>query len=203
MTNVWQELLAARREASGRWLFFRRALAHPLQLASPMPSSASLGRLVARHIPDIARARVVEIGGGTGAITQALLDAGLPPDRLLVVEIDEQLADYLRRRFPDVRVISDDAGRLADLLPRSWRGAVDTVISGIPMTVLTSAAQRQLTGAFLSALGAGGRYLQYTYSLFSPLPARRHGLEGRRLGITFGNFPPASLWTYQPRPGAQ
>jgi len=203
MTNVWQELLAARREASGRWLFFRRALAHPLQLATLMPSSASLGRLVARHIADIARARVVEIGGGTGAITQALLDAGLPPDRLLVVEIDEQLADYLRHRFSNVRVISGDAGRLADLLPRSWRGAVDTVISGIPMTVLTSAAQRQLTGAFLSALGAGGRYLQYTYSLFSPLPARRHGLEGRRLGITFGNFPPASLWTYQPRPGAQ
>jgi phosphatidylethanolamine/phosphatidyl-N-methylethanolamine N-methyltransferase len=201
MTNVWQELLAARREASGRWLFFRRALAHPLQLATLMPSSASLGRLVARHIADIARARVVEIGGGTGAITQALLDAGLPPDRLLVVEIDEQLADYLRRRFPDVRVISDDASRLPDLLPPSWRNAVHTVVSGIPMTVLTSSAQRQLTDAFLSALGAKGRYLQYTYSLFSPLPARRLGLEGRRLGITFGNFPPASLWSFE-RQGA-
>ena len=53
MTNVWQELLAARREASGRWLFFRRALAHPLQLATLMPSSASLGRLVARHIAEM------------------------------------------------------------------------------------------------------------------------------------------------------
>lgn len=197
MTNVWQELLAARREASGRWLFFRRALAHPLQLATLMPSSASLGRLVARHIPDITRARVVEIGGGTGAITQALLDGGLPPDRLLVIEIDEQLADYLRRRFPDVRVISDDASRLPDLLPPSWRGAVRTVVSGIPMTVLASSSQRQLTDAFLSALGAKGRYLQYTYSLFSPLPARRLGLEGRRLGITFGNFPPASLWSFE------
>jgi phosphatidylethanolamine/phosphatidyl-N-methylethanolamine N-methyltransferase len=196
MTNVWQDLLAARREAGGRWLFFRRAMAHPLQLFSPLPSSASLGRLVARHIPDIARARVVEIGGGTGAITRALLEAGLPPDRLIVIEIDDVLADYLRREFPDVRVISGDAALLPELLPRSWRGAVGTVINGIPMAVLSAPAQQHLFDTLIGALGAGGRYLQYTYSLFSPLQARRLGLKGRRLGITFGNFPPASLWTY-------
>ena len=202
MTNVWQELLAARREASGRWLFFRRALAHPLQLFSPLPSSASLGRLVARHIPDLARTKVVEIGGGTGVITRALLEAGLAPDRLIVVEIDEELADYLRRQFPDVRVVSGDAARLPELLPPSWRGSVGTVINGIPMAVLSATAQLQLFDALLGTLGAGGRYLQYTYSVFSPLQARRLGLQARRLGITFANFPPASLWTYQPRPDA-
>jgi phosphatidylethanolamine/phosphatidyl-N-methylethanolamine N-methyltransferase len=197
MTNVWQDLLAARREAGGRWLFFRRALAHPLQLFSPLPSSASLGRLVARHIPDLAQARVVEIGGGTGAITRALLEAGLLPDRLIVIEIDDLLADYLRREFPDVRVISGDAARLPELLPPSWRGAVGTVINGIPMAVLSAPAQQQLFDTLIGALGANGRYLQYTYSLFSPLQVRRLGLKGRRLGITFGNFPPASLWTYR------
>ena len=201
MTNVWQELLAARREASGRWLFFRRALAHPLQLFSPLPSSASLGRLVARHIPDLARTKVVEIGGGTGVITRALLEAGLPPDRLIVVEIDEELADYLRRQFPDVRVVSGDAARLpesaAAILARLRRNRDQWHTHG---RACPPATQQQLFDAFLGALGASGRYLQYTYSLFSPLQARRLGLAGRRLGITFGNFPPASLWTYQPRP---
>jgi phospholipid N-methyltransferase len=28
--------------------------------------------------------------------------------------------------------------------------------------------------------------------------AKRLGLVGRRLGTTFGNFPPASVWTYRP-----
>ena len=74
MTNVWQEILAAKREVSGRWLFFRRALVHPLQLATPLPSSAALGRLVARHIADLSRAPdpVIEIGGGPGVITREL-----------------------------------------------------------------------------------------------------------------------------------
>jgi len=199
MTNVWQEILAAKREVSGRWLFFRRALAHPLQLATPLPSSAALGRLVARHIPDLARGHVIEVGGGTGVITSELLNAGLSPERLIVVELDPELASYLRRKFPGVRVLAADASRLSELLPTSWRGEIGTVINGVPMTVLSLAAQRKLIDAMLAALGPKGRYLQYTYSLFSPLPARRLGLTGRRLGITFGNFPPASLWTFARR----
>jgi len=199
MTNVWQEILAAKREASGRWLFFRRAMAHPLQLATPMPSSAALGRLVARHIPDLIRGPgpVIEVGGGTGVITRELLDAGLAPDRLIVVELDPELAAYLRHKFPGLRVLAADAGRLPELLPSSWRGKIGTVINGVPMTVLSLTAQRQLIDAMLGVLGPKGRYLQYTYSLFSPLPARQLGLAGRRLGITFGNFPPASLWSFE------
>jgi phosphatidylethanolamine/phosphatidyl-N-methylethanolamine N-methyltransferase len=198
---VWQEILAAKREANGRWLFFRRALAHPLLLATPLPSSAALGRLVARHIPDIARdpGPVIEVGGGTGVVTRELLDAGLSPDRLIVVELDPELAAYLRHRFPGLRVLAADAGRLPELIPASWNGKVGTVINGVPMTVLSLAAQRQLLDAMFAVLGPQGRFLEYTYSLFSPLPARRLGLAGRRLGITFGNFPPASLWTYARR----
>jgi phosphatidylethanolamine/phosphatidyl-N-methylethanolamine N-methyltransferase len=199
MTNAWQEILEAKRKAGGRWLFFRRALAHPLQLATPLASSAALGRLVARHIPDLGRTHVVEVGGGTGVITRALLDAGLPPERLIVVELDPELASYLRREFPGVRVLADDASRLPELLPQSWCGALGTLINGVPMTVLSLTAQRQLLDALFDVLGPDGRYLQYTYSLFSPLPMGRLEVEGRRLGITFGNFPPASLWTYRRR----
>jgi phosphatidylethanolamine/phosphatidyl-N-methylethanolamine N-methyltransferase len=199
MTNVWQEILAAKREVSGRWLFFRRSLAHPLQLATPLPSSAALGRLVARHIPNLTRGHVIEVGGGTGVITRELLNAGLPTERLIVVELDPELASYLRRKFPGLRVLAADASRLPELLPSAWRGEANTVINGVPMTVLSLAAQRQLTDAMLAVLGPEGRYLQYTYSLFSPLPARHLGLTGRRLGVTFGNFPPASLWTFSRR----
>jgi phosphatidylethanolamine/phosphatidyl-N-methylethanolamine N-methyltransferase len=201
MTNVWQEILAKKREANGRWLFFRRALAHPLQLATPLPSSAALGQLVVRHIANFPRSSgpVIEVGGGTGVITRELLDAGLPSDRLIVVELDPELAAYLRHRFPGLRVLAADAGRLPELMPSSWGGKVGTVINGVPMTVLSLAAQRHLLAAMFGVLGPQGRYLQYTYSLFSPLPAKRLGVTGRRLGITFGNFPPASLWNFERR----
>lgn len=188
-----------KRLPSGRWLFFRRALVHPLQLGTPIPSSPALGRLIASHIGARKNGLTVEIGGGTGVITRQLLAAGVPADRLLVLEIDPEMADYLRATLPEANVTTGDARDLPALLPPSWRGRVDTIVSGIPMAVLSAAYQRQLIDAMFSALAEDGRYLQYTFTLGgSPVRARRLGLTARRLGTTFGNFPPASVWTYQP-----
>jgi phosphatidylethanolamine/phosphatidyl-N-methylethanolamine N-methyltransferase len=188
-----------KRLPSGRWLFFRRALVHPLQLGTPIPSSPALGRLIASHIGDRRNGLTVEIGGGTGVITRQLLAAGVPADRLLVLEIDPEMADYLRGTLPEANVTTGDARNLPALLPPSWRGRVDTIVSGIPMAVLSAAYQRQLIDAMFSALAPDGRYLQYTFTLGgSPVRARRLALAGRRLGTTFGNFPPASVWTYRP-----
>ena len=190
-----------KRLPSERWLFFRRALAHPLQLASPLPSSPALGRLIAAQLTGRRNGYTVEIGGGTGVITRELLAAGLSPERLLVVEIDPEMVDYLRGTLPEVRVIAGDAHRLPELLPPTWRGRVATVVNGIPMTVLSAADQRDLVAAFQGVLAPDGQFLQYTYSVGgSPIRAQRLGLVGRRLGITFGNFPPASVWSYQPIP---
>jgi len=188
-----------KRLPSGRWLFFRRALAHPLQLGTPIPSSPALGRLIASHFKDRKNGLTVEIGGGTGVITRQLLRAGVPADRLLVLEIDPEMADYLRATLPEANVMTGDARRLATLLPPAWRGQVDTIVSGIPMAVLSAAYQRELVDAMFTVLAPAGRYLQYTFTLGgSPVRARRLGLVGRRLGTTFGNFPPASVWTYRP-----
>ena len=54
---------------------------------------------------------VVEIGGGLGILTSALLRRGL--DRLTVVERDPRLAAFLRKRFGDgIRLIVGDALRI-------------------------------------------------------------------------------------------
>jgi phosphatidylethanolamine/phosphatidyl-N-methylethanolamine N-methyltransferase len=188
-----------KRLPSGRWLFFRRALVHPLQLGTPIPSSPSLGRLIASQLKDRKNGLTVEIGGGTGVITRQLLAAGVPADRLLVLEIDPEMADYLRGTLPEARVVTGDARHLPQLLPPSWRGRVDTIVSGVPMAVLSAAYQRDIIDALFDVLAPDGRYLQYTFTLGgSPVRARRLGLVGRRLGTTFGNFPPASVWTYRP-----
>jgi phosphatidylethanolamine/phosphatidyl-N-methylethanolamine N-methyltransferase len=191
-----------KRAPSGRWLFFRRALVHPLQLATPLPSSPALGRLIAQQLGDVRGGLTVEIGGGTGVITRELLAAGVAPERLLVLEIDPEMADYLRGTLPEACVVTGDARALPELLPSSWRGRVDTVVSGVPMTVLSAASQRELITAVFAVLAPDGRFLQYTYSFGgSPIRAKRLGLSGRRLGTTFGNFPPASVWTYRPSSG--
>lgn len=177
-------------------LFLRRWLAHPLKVGALLPSSAWLGRLVARNVTLGAGEYVVEVGAGTGTVTRELLASGIPSDRLFVVELDPDLCAFLRRQLPGANVIQGDATQLRALLPADVPGKVRTVISGIPMVTLPLPLQRRMIDAWFDVMGPGGRMLQYTYSLVSPLPEARLGVRGRRCGIVMRNVPPAWVWSY-------
>src|SRR3974390_3280313 len=137
-------------------LFFRRWIANPLKVGALLPSSRALARLVARNVelgPDDA---VIEIGAGTGSITKALVSAGIPRERLFVIEIDADMCTYLRKQFPQVQIIHGDAGRLLDIVPSRWHGKVSTVVSGIPMITLPFEAQQRLIRSWFGITKPGG-----------------------------------------------
>ena len=181
-------------------LFLRRWLAHPLKVGAVLPSAPALAKLVARQVPLLDDQVVVELGAGTGSVTKALLAAGVPAERLFVVEIDADLCTFLRKQMPQVQVILGDAGRLGDLIPSRWHGKVSTVISGIPMITLPIAVQQRFIDSWFGVMTPGGKLLQYTYSLVSPLPESKLGVIGRRKGIAMLNVPPAWVWSYDRAP---
>ncbi|HKM61761.1 MAG TPA: methyltransferase domain-containing protein, partial [Acidisphaera sp.] len=122
--------------AANLGMFFRRWLANPLQMGSVVPSSPALcKRIVAQTVraPD---EYVLELGAGTGVISRALLESGVPADRLFVVEIAPAMAAHLRSALPGARVIEGDARRLTELVPADWHGRIGTVICGIPLVLL-------------------------------------------------------------------
>lgn len=51
-------------------LFLRRWLANPGKVGAVLPSSAALGRLVARNVARRPDQWVVELGAGTGTVTR-------------------------------------------------------------------------------------------------------------------------------------
>ena len=178
-------------------MFFRRWLANPLQMGSIVPSSPALcARVVAqtRRAPDEI---VLELGAGTGVISRALLAAGVPPEKLFVVEIVRDMADHLHRVLPGVQVVQGDARQLKDLIPAEWHGRIGTVICGIPLVLLPLPEQRRFIDA-IDAVAPGRGFLHYSYCATSPLPARRHKLAAKREAWTPKNFPPASVWRYTP-----
>ncbi len=184
------------RRVANPLLFLRAWLAHPLRMGSVIPSSESLCRRVVRQgWPEPGRA-VLELGTGTGVVARAFVAAGLSPERLILVEIDPQMAAHLREEFPGATVIEGDARQLPALIPERWQGRIGSVVCGIPLVLLPDAEQRRFIDA-ITAVAPGRGFLHYSYCVTSPLPYRRHGLTARREAWTPLNLPPASVWRYQ------
>jgi phosphatidylethanolamine/phosphatidyl-N-methylethanolamine N-methyltransferase len=177
------------------WLFFRRWLANPLQMGSVVPSSPALCSLITRRIRRAPGEFVLELGAGTGVISRAILESGVPADKLVVIEIVPEMARMLRRTLPGATVIEGDAWRLPALLPPEWHGRIGTVVCGIPLVLLPLARQRALVDA-IGAVAPGRGFLHFSYCATSPLPCGRLSLRGQRQSWTPRNFPPASVWHY-------
>lgn len=181
-------------------LFFRQWLRSPRSMGSIIPSSRALARALASQVAWQPGQVVVELGAGTGAISQALTESGLPPEAMMMIELDRSLFEYLRERFPKVRVVNGDATRLMDILRQQGVEEVGTVISGLPMVNMPLDFQRAIVEQGLAAIAPGGCMLQYSYSPLTPIPAKKLGVEAKLVKFVLRNVPPATVWRYR-RPG--
>jgi phosphatidylethanolamine/phosphatidyl-N-methylethanolamine N-methyltransferase len=190
-------LPATQRDSEGFWLFLKRWAANPLQMGSIVPSSPALCRRVAAQVRRAPDEAVLELGAGTGVISRALLESGVPASRLFVMEIVPSMAGHLSDILPGANVITGDARELPALLPPAWHGKIGTVVCGIPLVLLPLAEQRRFIDA-IEAVAPGRGFLHYSYCATSPLPWRKHNLTAKREAWTPLNFPPASVWRYTP-----
>ncbi len=177
------------------FVFFRALLLNPKAMGALAPSSSKLSQLMASTV-DPASSSVLEIGAGTGAITRALLQRNVDPERLLIVERDPSLAAFLRNEFPGVRVRCGEAAHLSRILSDESIARVDTVLSSLPLRNLPRADRIRNVRAMVDALAQEGQLIQYTYAAGCPIQSRRWGLEAECLGRVWLNFPPASVWRF-------
>src|SRR5450432_3301779 len=98
-------------------LFLREWFANPQRTGAVAPSSPQLAAAMARWLPADPESYVLELGPGTGAVTEALIERGLREDRLVAIERNPKLARLLRKRFPRAQIINGDAWHLDHLLP--------------------------------------------------------------------------------------
>ncbi|MBN8726224.1 MAG: methyltransferase domain-containing protein [Xanthomonadales bacterium] len=186
------------------WTFFRQWLKNPRAMASLSPSGRQLAREMVAQIPQRAR-RVVELGAGTGVFTRALLDHGIAPRDLLVVELNAEFHRLLERRFPGVGVVHGDARDLCGIAARTGfahPGEVDAVVSGLGFLAMPRSVQQAILEAVFSVLGPGRPLIQFTYAPRNPLPQGlldRLGLDVRRAGFAWRNMPPAMVYVYARR----
>ena len=179
-------------------LFLSRLASAPRQVGAVAPSSQRLGRAMAAELPADYEI-CVELGGGTGSLTRALLAAGLPPQNLIVVERDPRLAAHLNKRFRGVRVICGEAQNLTALLRAAGIGPVDAIVSGLPLRSLPRQVGNAIAAESFAALRPGGVFIQFTYWVLPPVPraaAAKLSIEGVARGHVWRNLPPATVWRY-------
>ncbi len=188
----------------GSWTFFRQWLRNPARTAAVAPSGRDLAAAMVTALPDGAR-RVIELGGGTGAITRALLAGGILGRELMVLELNEELHAHLRTRFPQVRIVLGDARDLVPLAAADGYladGPADAIVSGLGFLSMPSATQRDILQASFDCLRDGGRFLQFTYGPQSPVAAEvveELGLEVVRGEFVLLNVPPATVYEIRRR----
>jgi phosphatidylethanolamine/phosphatidyl-N-methylethanolamine N-methyltransferase len=185
-------------ENSAVLLFLQRMVVSPKSIGAVLPSSKRLAIYMAKEALksfDHSEDYILEVGAGTGRMTRALLDLGLSPQKLLCVELDLKLHNYMAQKFSMVTTIQGNATNLATLIDREKQGKISTIISGIPMRNLSAIEQNLLVQAYLSVLKPMGSILQFTYGGISPFSVP--GLKGEKLARIYCNLPPATVWAYQ------
>lgn len=181
--------------------FFREWIKHPLQMASVLPSGRPLARMMVAAMPAEADC-VIELGAGTGVITEALLQHGVSAAQLLVLEMNATMHGILRRRFPQAHVLCADARHVNELARRTGvlapEGA-DAILSSLGLLTMPPALQHDIVSAALTVLRPGGVFVQYTYGWRSPLDelvCRQLRLRCSRVGMVWRNLPPAQVFAY-------
>ena len=166
------------------------------------PSGRSLCRAVARRVDPAIPGPIIELGPGTGPVTEALIKRGIAPERLILVEFEPTFCTLLRRRFPRCRIVQGDAYALRHTLGSLLTVPAAAVVSSLPLLNRPDAQRLTLLDEAFSLMRPGAPFVQFTYGLISPIPRRR----GRVLPPTFHaeasgpvwlNLPPARVWTYR------
>jgi phospholipid N-methyltransferase len=184
--------------------FARAWFRAPLQVGAVLPSGGALARLITSEVgPDTGP--VIELGPGTGVFTRALLARGVRPPDLTLIEANPDFARDLQLRFPGVRVLCADAGRLAEAGLDASRPA-GAVVSGLPLLAMPlETVSGIMTGCF-AHLRSGGGFYQFTYGWLCPVPrpiVDSLGLDVVRIGRTLLNVPPADVYRFSRRPPAR
>jgi phosphatidylethanolamine/phosphatidyl-N-methylethanolamine N-methyltransferase len=180
--------------------FLKTWASRPLTTGAVTASGKALARAMAAPVDPAWDGVVVELGPGTGAVTAALLERGVAPERLVAIEYNPDFAEHLAERFPGIRVICGDAYDLGATLRKAGVGSVSAVVSSLPLLTRPPMERRALVEAALGILPEGRPLVQFSYAFAPPVAADRGRWSIAATDWIFMNLPPARVWTYSRAP---
>ncbi len=189
-------------EHAARRAFLNAFLSRPATMGAVAPSSARLAEVLAAVVPASGAPVVVELGPGTGAVSDAI-DGRLPAGgRHLAVELDERMVAFLARSRPGLEVVHGDARELGRLLADRGVERADAVVCGLPWALFDDATQHAVLGQVGRVIGPTGAFTTFAYVHGMAIPAarrfravlRRRFEEVLVTATVWANLPPAFVY---------
>jgi phosphatidylethanolamine/phosphatidyl-N-methylethanolamine N-methyltransferase len=177
--------------------FLRSWIEKPLHMGAVMPSGKVLARTMAQYVDIHSIAPVVELGPGTGAITEALIEHGVDQKRLVLVEYNPSFCVLLRDRYPQATVVQGDAYKLRDSLWGKLDAPACAVVSGLPLVTKPMLTRMRLIRDAFILLEPAAPFVQFTYSVAPPIPKSLTGVTTEASERIWMNLPPARVWVYR------
>lgn len=182
--------------------FARAILKDPVATGALAPSSRSLARAVVAPIRFGPETFVVEVGCGTGAITEAVFSLGLCESQYLGIELNPLMIAALQSRFPSAAFLQGSAEHVVSALNDRGRSGASYVVSSLPWTLLAAENRCAILRAIAQTLGPEGQLLSYSYLSGCFLPAWSDVTRSVREAfssvslkqLVWRNLPPAFTW---------
>lgn len=193
----------SRPKQSRKGIFLKRFLKEPTRVASIIPSSRVLINKVAGKM-DFSKPRVIaEFGPGEGCHTREILRRLHPDSKLLLFELDPDLAGFLQDEFADdprVEVFCMDCRKIVDVMAGLNIKEFDYIFSGIPFSLMDHKTKQELMHNVYKVLKPGHCFIIYQVTN-----------ELKRFGSHFDdltsewcpiNIPPMFVTVYRKSPDA-
>ncbi len=177
--------------------FIRSWMEKPLSIGAVTPSGKVLARTMASYVDPTVDGPIVELGPGTGPVTEALVAQGVDPSRLVLVEYDPDFCRLLRERYPQATVVRGDAYGLRRTLEGILSQPAAAIVSGLPLVTKPVRTRLRLLYDAFSMMLPGAPFVQFTYAMVPPIPTRPAGVRADASDRIWMNLPPARVWVYR------
>lgn len=177
--------------------FLRSWLERPLVTGAVTPSGKMLARAMASYVDPRLSGPVIELGPGTGPVTDALIRRGVAQDRLVLVEYNLEFCRLLARRFPKATIVQGDAYDLRATLEGALDERACATLSSLPLLTKPPPQRLELLRASQALMRPTAPFVQFTYGVSPPIPARVREYTVKGSNRVWLNLPPARVWVYR------
>ncbi len=186
-------------------LFIKQLLTKPGSPGAIVPSSSDLANRMVELAAPPPGAVIAEYGPGTGVFTKRILDTLLPGQRFFAIEVNENFAKELMKRFPALHLHIGCASEVADCCRGEGVDRVDCVISGLPWAIFPDDLQAKILDAMMEVMPKGGTFVTFAYLQGLVMPAgrkfkknlKRYFSKVEASGVVWKNIPPAIVYRCQ------